>query len=56
MEDLERARFSLVYEELFLLQLKLYLLKERNSKTYKTVSLNIHENGLVNKFIKSNKI
>ena len=53
MEDLERARFSLVYEELFLLQLKLYLLKERNSKTYKTVSLNIHENGLVNKFIKS---
>ena len=53
LEELDKARFSLVYEELFLLQLKLFLLKEKNSKSYKTVALNIHEDGLVNKFIKS---
>lgn len=51
--ELEKARFTLVYEEFFLLQLKLFLIKEQTSKSYKTVSLNIKEDGLVNKFIKS---
>ena len=53
MKELENARFTLVYEELFLLQLKLFLIKEKNTKAYKTVALNIHDDGLVNKFIKS---
>lgn len=53
LNQLEKARFTLVYEELFLLQLKLFLIKEQTTKTYKTVALNIKENGLVNNFIKS---
>lgn len=52
-DELEKARFTLVYEELFLLQIKLLLIKEQNYKTFKTVALNIKEDGLVNKFIKS---
>ncbi len=52
-DDLEAARFSLIYEELFLLQVKLFFLKERKKHTYKTVSLEIKNDGLVNKFIKS---
>ncbi len=52
-DELDKARFSLVYEELFLLQLKLYLIKESNKKTCKTVSIKIKEDGLVYKFIKS---
>lgn len=51
--QLEKARFTLVYEELFLLQLKMLSLRELTSKSYKTVSLNIKEDGLVQKFIKS---
>ena len=51
--QLERARFSLVYEELFLLQIKMLSLRELTSKSYKTVSLNIKEDGLVQNFIKS---
>ena len=50
--DLEKARFSLVYEEFFLLQLKLFLIKEHNTKSFKTVSLSIKDDGLVQKFIK----
>ncbi len=49
---LEKARYTLIYEELFLLQLKLFCLREYNSKTYKTSKIEIKENGLVNKFIK----
>lgn len=52
-EQLEEARYSLVYEELFLLELKMLLIRELTSKSYKTVSLKIKEDGLVNKFIKS---
>ncbi len=53
VSSLERARFSLVYEEFFLLQLKMFLIKDNISRTYKTVALNINEDGLVKKFIKS---
>ncbi len=52
-EQLEKARFTLVYEELFLLQVKLLLMKENNTKSYKTVSLNIKDDGLVMTFIKN---
>lgn len=52
-DELQVARFSLVYEEFFLLQLKMFLIKENNSKSYKTVSLDIKEDGLVKRFIKS---
>ena len=52
-KQLEKARYSLVYEELFLLELKMFLIREITSKSYKTVSLEIKEDGLVQKFIKS---
>ncbi len=52
-ELLEKARFTLVYEELFLLQLKLLLMKEKNAKSYKTVSLDVKDDGLVMTFIKN---
>lgn len=51
-EILEKARFSLVYEELFLLQMKMLSIRNMTASTYKTVSLNIKEDGLVNTFIK----
>ena len=49
----EQARYTLVYEEFFLMQLQLALnrLKAKNSKDAKP--LKIKENGLVSKFIKS---
>lgn len=53
IELLERARFSLVFEEFFLLQLRLFLLKKRNNANIKTVALKINDDGLVKKFINS---
>ena len=52
-EELEKARFSLVFEEFFLLQLKLFMIREKTSSDCKTVSLQIKEDGLVNTFIKN---
>ena len=52
IEALERARFSLVFEELFLMQLKLVRLRE-SFKNEKAVCLKIKEKGLVKNFIKS---
>ncbi|MCD7879510.1 MAG: ATP-dependent DNA helicase RecG [Candidatus Gastranaerophilales bacterium] len=52
-ERLEKARFTLVYEELFLLQLKMLYIKDINSKSYKTTALNIKDDGLVKTFIKN---
>ncbi len=52
-DELEKARFSLVFEEFFLLQLKLFMIREKTSSDCKTVSLKINENGLVNTFIKN---
>lgn len=53
MELLEQARFSLVFEELFLIQLKLAILREENRKNNKAVALGVTEKGLTKKFIKN---
>ena len=52
MEKLELARFSLVFEELFLLQLKLARLRENTLKE-KSIKLSVKANGLVQTFIKN---
>lgn len=49
----ESARKTIVFEEFFLLQLKLALLREENAKKYKSIPLKISKDGLVNKFIKN---
>lgn len=51
IEILERARFSLVFEELFLIQLKLARLRDENRKNNSSIALKIKEKGLVKKFI-----
>lgn len=51
MDTLERARFSLIFEELFLIQLKLAHLREENRKNNNAIPLKIDEKGLVKKFI-----
>ncbi|MFA7658334.1 MAG: ATP-dependent DNA helicase RecG [Candidatus Gastranaerophilaceae bacterium] len=53
MEMLEKARFSLVFEELFIIQLKLAQLREDNRKNNTAIPLKIKEKGLVKKFIKN---
>lgn len=53
MEMLERARFSLVFEELFLIQLKLAALREENRQTSTAIPLEIKEKGLVMNFIEN---
>lgn len=52
INDLEHARFSLIFEELFLIQLKLIRLREKTAKTTSAYNLQIHKDGLVQKFIK----
>jgi len=51
-KELEDARFRLVFEELFLLQMNLALIREANKKL-DSVALEIKKDGLVDKFIKS---
>lgn len=51
IELLELARFSLIFEELFLIQLKLVRLREANSHNHSALALKIKEKGLVRKFI-----
>lgn len=53
LEKLEQARFSLIFEELFLIQLKLIRLREDTSKSTPSYALKVHKDGLVQKFIKS---
>ncbi len=53
MELLEQARFSLIFEELFLIQLKLALLREENRKQNRSIPLKIKPKGLVKQFISS---
>lgn len=53
MELLEKARFSLVFEELFIIQLKLARLREDNRNNNNAIPLKIKEKGLVKKFIKN---
>lgn len=51
MELLEQARFSLIFEELFIIQLKLLKLREQNTKNHSALALKIEEKGLVKQFI-----
>ena len=53
MENLEKARFSLIFEELFLVQLKLARIREKNRTENKSLPLHIKRDGLVMKFIDS---
>lgn len=53
MEILEQARFSLIFEELFLIQLKLIRLRENTAKNTSSYALTVHKDGLVQKFINS---
>lgn len=50
---LEKARYTLVFEEFFLLQLKLAMLREENSQKIKALPLKIKKDGLVKKFLES---
>ena len=52
-EKLDRARFSLIFEEFFLIQLKLALLREENNKNLASIPLEIKKDGLVMSFINS---
>ena len=51
-EELTRARFRLVYEELFLMQLNLALIREETKKL-NSAKLEIKKGGLVDKFVQS---
>ncbi len=50
-EALQKARFSLVFEELFLIQLRLALMREENNKNLSSIPLEIKKDGLVMRFI-----
>ncbi len=52
-ELLEQAKKTLIFEELFILQLKFMLIREQVRKTIKTEKINIKPGGLVDKFVKS---
>ena len=52
-EKLDRARFSLVFEEFFLIQLKLAILREENNKNLASIPLEVKKDGLVMNFINS---
>ena len=51
-EQLEHARFSLIFEELFIIQLKMVRLRNENNK-HSALALTIKRDGLVQKFIDS---
>ena len=51
-EMLEKARFSLIFEELFIVQLKMVRLRNENSK-HSAIALDVKRDGLVQKFINS---
>ncbi len=50
-ESLERARYSLVFEEFFLIQLRFAVLREENNKNLSSIPLEIKKDGLVMRFI-----
>lgn len=52
-DKLMQAHYTLVFEEFFLIQLNLAILREENNKNLTSVSLNIKKDGLVMKFINS---
>ena len=49
-ELLEHARYTIVFEEFFLMQLKLALMRETNNKNIKALALKVKKDGLVDKF------
>lgn len=51
MEMLDKARFTLIFEELFLIQLKLALIREKNKIEHSSLPLEIKPDGLVMNFI-----
>ncbi len=51
-ELLEKARFSLIFEELFIIQLKMLRLRNENNK-HSALALKVKTDGLVQKFIKN---
>lgn len=53
MEKLVQARETLVFEELFLIQLKLAHLREENRKNNTSIPLDVKDNGVVNSFVKN---
>ena len=53
LELLDKARFSLIFEELFLIQLKLAIVRETNKIENKSLPLQVQTDGLVMKFIKN---
>lgn len=52
-EMLDKARFTLIFEEFFLIQLKLAVLREENNKNLLSIPLEVKKNGLVMSFIES---
>ena len=52
-DKLQQARFSLVFEEFFLIQLRLALLRAENNKNISSIPLKIKQDGLVMNFINS---
>lgn len=51
--NLDRAHYTLVFEEFFLIQLKLALIREENNRNLTSIPLEIKRDGLVMKFINS---
>ena len=52
-DNIEKARYRLVYEELFLFQLKFALMRKKTEEGTKSVKIKVHKKGLVNKFIEN---
>lgn len=52
-EKLNQARYTLIFEELFLIQLRLALFREENNKHISSIPLEIKKDGLVMRFIES---
>ena len=52
-EMLDKARYTLIFEEFFLIQLHLARLREENNKELNTIPLKIKKDGLVMTFINS---
>ena len=52
-DKLHQARYTLVFEEFFLIQLRLAILRAENNKNISSIPLKIKKDGLVMKFINS---
>ena len=52
-QKLQQARYTLVFEELFLIQLRLAILRAENNKHINSIPLEIKKDGLVMQFINS---